>query len=44
MVCDSVDTKVLVAKEGYAPSIAQLETYWALERAKDYTQLETCPF
>ena len=22
----------------------QLEIYWALERAKDYTQLETCPF
>lgn len=22
----------------------ELEMYWALERAKDYTQLETCPF
>ena len=24
--------------------IRQLETHWALEKAKDYTQLETCPF
>ena len=22
----------------------ELEMYWALKRAKDYTQLETCPF
>lgn len=24
--------------------LKQLETYWALEKAKNYTQLETCPF
>lgn len=24
--------------------LQQLETYWALEKAKNYTQLETCPF
>ena len=25
-------------------NIEELETYWASEKAKDYTQMETCPF
>ena len=31
-------------KKKQEQEINQLETYWALERAKDYTQLEECPF
>lgn len=31
-------------KKKQEQEINQLEIYWALERAKDYTQLETCPF
>ena len=31
-------------KKKQEKEINQLETYWGLERAKDYTQLEECPF
>ena len=31
-------------KKKQEQELNQLNTYWALERAKDYTQLETCPF
>ena len=31
-------------KKKQEQEINQLEIYWALERAKDYTQLEECPF
>lgn len=31
-------------KKKQKKEIKQLETYWALEKAKNYTQLETCPF
>ena len=31
-------------KKKQEKDINQLENYWALERAKGYTQLEECPF
>ena len=31
-------------KKKLEQELNQLEIYWALEKAKDYTQLETCPF
>lgn len=31
-------------KKKQEKEINQLETYWALEKAKDYTQLDDCPF